>query len=107
MTRFETAPVTQSQIDRDTRLQILDCRTLYLALLLLLKAMGSLVALVRPIALMLPRWSHGEDVLALLIVLSFCFVIGVVFRFSGGRVVGSESKVLYSRRSLATYSFEV
>jgi hypothetical protein len=37
---------------------------LYLAVLLLLKAMGSLVRLVQPIALMLPRWSHAEDVLA-------------------------------------------
>jgi uncharacterized membrane protein len=60
---------------------------LYLAVLLLLKAMSSLVGLVRPIALMLPRWSHGEDVLALLIVLFLCFVIGVVFRSAGGRVV--------------------
>ena len=59
---------------------------LYLAVLLLLKAMGSLMALVRPIAVMLPRWSHVEDVLALLIVLFLCFVIGVVFHSAGGRV---------------------
>lgn len=38
----------------------------YLAVLLLLRAMGSLVRLVQPIVLMLPRWSHAEDVLALL-----------------------------------------
>jgi uncharacterized membrane protein len=37
---------------------------LYLAVLLLLKAMGSLVRLVQPISLMLPRWAHAEDVLA-------------------------------------------
>ena len=43
---------------------------LYLAVLLLLKAMGSVVHLVQPIAQLLPRWSHAEDVLAILIV---CF----------------------------------
>jgi uncharacterized membrane protein len=59
---------------------------LYLAVLLLLKAMGSLVRLVRPIALMLPRWSHVEDVLALLILLFLCFLIGVATRTVGGRI---------------------
>ena len=59
---------------------------LYLAVLLLLKAMGSLVRLVRPIAVMLPRWSHAEDVLALLIVLLFCFLTGVAMRTVGGRL---------------------
>jgi uncharacterized membrane protein len=59
---------------------------LYLAVLLLLKAMGSLVRLVQPIAMMLPRWSHGEDVLALLIVLFLCFLVGVAMRTLGGRL---------------------
>jgi uncharacterized membrane protein len=58
----------------------------YLAVLLLLKAMGSLVRLVRPIALMLPRWAHAEDVLALLILLFLCFLVGVAMRTVGGRV---------------------
>jgi uncharacterized membrane protein len=59
---------------------------LYLAVLLLLKAIGSLVRLVQPIALMLPRWSHAEDVLALLILLFLCFLTGVAMRTVGGRV---------------------
>jgi uncharacterized membrane protein len=59
---------------------------LYLAVLLLLKAMGSLVRLVQPIALMLPRWSHAENVLALLIVLFLCFLVGVAMRTVGGRL---------------------
>jgi uncharacterized membrane protein len=58
----------------------------YLAVLLLLKAMGSLVRLVQPIALMLPRWAHAEDVLALLILLFLCFLVGVAMRTVGGRV---------------------
>jgi uncharacterized membrane protein len=59
---------------------------LYLAVLLLLKALGSLVRLVQPIALLLPRWSHAEDVLALLILLLLCFLVGVAMRTVGGRL---------------------
>ena len=59
---------------------------LYLAVLLLLKALGSLVRLVQPIALLLPRWSHAEDVLALLILLLLCFLVGVTMRTVGGRL---------------------
>lgn len=59
---------------------------LYLAVLLLLKAMGSLMRLVQPITLMLPRWSHAENVLALLIVLFLCFLVGVAMRTVGGRL---------------------
>ena len=59
---------------------------LYLAVLLLLRAMGSLMRLVQPIALMLPRWSHAENVLALLIVLFLCFLVGVAMRTVGGRL---------------------
>ena len=60
---------------------------LYLAVLLLLKALGSLVRLVQPIALLLPRWVlHAEDVLALLILLLLCFLVGVAMRTVGGRL---------------------
>ena len=59
---------------------------LYLAVLLLLKAMGSLMRLVQPITLMLPRWSHLENLLALLIVLLLCFLVGVAMRTVGGRL---------------------
>ena len=63
---------------------------LYLAVLLLLKATGSVVHLVQPIAQLLPRWSHAEDVLALLIVLFLCFLIGVALRTASGEAVGER-----------------
>jgi uncharacterized membrane protein len=63
---------------------------LYLAVLLLLKATGSVVHLVQPIAQLLPRWSHAEDVLALLIVLFLCFLIGVALRTASGKAVGGR-----------------
>ena len=52
----------------------------YLALLLLLKAMQSLVGLVRPFALLLPEWFPAENALSLLLVLVVCFLIGVAVR---------------------------
>ena len=60
---------------------------LYLALLLLLRAMRSLMALVRPIVALFPSWSHLEDLLALLIVLLVCFAIGVAVQTATGRVM--------------------
>ena len=57
----------------------------YLALLLLLKAMQSLAGLVRPIAALLPDWMPAEDLLALLLVLVLCFLVGVAVRTRAGR----------------------
>jgi len=52
----------------------------YLAVLLLLKAMQSLVGVVRPIAALLPEWVPAEDLLSLLLVLVLCFLVGVAVR---------------------------
>src|SRR5262245_49908198 len=60
---------------------------IYLAVLLLLKAMKSVVGLVRPFALLLPDWFPAEKALSLLLVLMICFVIGVAVRTRSGRVV--------------------
>jgi uncharacterized membrane protein len=57
----------------------------YLALLLLLKAMKSLMGLVRPFAMLFPAWFPAEDVLALLLVVLVCFLIGVAVRTPVGR----------------------
>src|SRR5678815_5350128 len=57
----------------------------YLALLVLLKAMQSLVGVVRPIAALLPDWMPAEDFLALLLVLLVCFLVGVAVRTRVGR----------------------
>jgi uncharacterized membrane protein len=57
---------------------------LYLSLLLLLTAMQSMVGLVRPLAAALPDWVPAENLLALLLVLAICFLIGVAIRTPAG-----------------------
>ena len=58
----------------------------YLAVLLLLKAMQSLGALVRPLARLLPEWLPSEGLLSLLLVLIVCLVVGLLMRTWCGRV---------------------
>jgi uncharacterized membrane protein len=60
---------------------------LYLAVLLLLKAMHSVVVVVRPFAMLLPAWFPAEHVLSLLLVLLVCFLIGVAVRTPAGRAL--------------------
>ena len=60
---------------------------LYLAVLLLLKAMKSLAGLVRPFATLLPEWLPAEKVLSLLLVLVVCFLVGAAARTRSGRAV--------------------
>src|SRR5262245_48879978 len=59
----------------------------YLAILLLLKGMQSVVGLVRPFAMLLPDWVPAEHVLSLLLVLTVCFLIGVAVRTSAGQAL--------------------
>ena len=59
----------------------------YLAVLLLLKGMKSVVGLVRPVALLLPDSVPAETFLSLLLVLMVCFLVGAVVRARRGRVV--------------------
>jgi uncharacterized membrane protein len=63
---------------------------LYLAILLLLKAMKSVVGLVRPVALLLPDTIPAETFLSLLLVLLICFLIGVAVRTRAGRVLREQ-----------------
>jgi uncharacterized membrane protein len=60
---------------------------LYLAVLLLLKAMQSVMGLVRPLAQLLPPWLPADNILALLLVLSLCFLIGLAVRAPLGRAL--------------------
>ena len=60
---------------------------LYLSILLLLKAMGSIRGLVKPVALLIPDWLPGEDLMAFLLVLIVCFVVGMIVRTRAGRAV--------------------
>lgn len=71
---------------------------IYLSALLLLKAMQSLVGLVRPFAMMLPASFPAENVLALLLVLIICFLVGVAVRTAAGRAARERlEKSLFER----------
>ena len=60
---------------------------IYLSVLLLLKAMQSLLGLVRPVALLFPDWLPAENVLSFLLVLIVCFLIGVAVRTRTGQAI--------------------
>jgi uncharacterized membrane protein len=63
---------------------------LYLALLLLLKAMQSVATLLHPLTALIPDWLPGERILSLLLVLVICFLIGVAASTRTGRVVRDQ-----------------
>jgi uncharacterized membrane protein len=58
---------------------------IYLTTLLLLKAMKSLAALVRPLARLLPDWLPAEHALSFLLVLILAFLVGITVRTSMGQ----------------------
>jgi uncharacterized membrane protein len=60
---------------------------IYLAVLLLLKAMKSLTGLVRPIAKLLPDWLPADHVFSLLLVMIISFLIGIAVRTRRGRAI--------------------
>jgi uncharacterized membrane protein len=60
---------------------------IYLAVLLLLKAMKTVATLVRPFSLLLPEWFPAEKALSLLLVLLVFFLIGIAVRTRTGRHV--------------------
>ena len=60
---------------------------IYLAVLLLLKAMHSVMAVVQPLAMLLPAWFPAEHVLSLLLVLIVCFLIGAAVRTPAGQAI--------------------
>jgi len=71
---------------------------LYLSVLLLLKAMQSLVGLVRPVAMLLPAWLPAEHALSLLLVMILCFLIGAAVRTPAGRAIRERiEKSLFER----------
>jgi uncharacterized membrane protein len=60
---------------------------IYLAILLLLKAMKSAAGLVKPFAHLVPAWLPADQFLSLLLVLVSCFFIGLAVRTPVGRAV--------------------
>jgi uncharacterized membrane protein len=71
---------------------------LYLAVLLLLKGMQSVVALLRPISGLLPDWVPGENFWSLVVVLIVCFVVGAAVRTRVGRVVREQMEMSFFGR---------
>lgn len=70
----------------------------YLAVLLLLKALKSVAGLVRPFTLLLPDSFPAETVLSLLLVFLICFLIGVAVRTGPGRVARERiEKAVFER----------
>jgi uncharacterized membrane protein len=70
----------------------------YLSILLLLKAMQSVARLVQPIAKLLPKEFPAEQVLSLLLVLTLCFLVGVLVRTPRGQAARSRmEKTLFER----------
>ena len=59
----------------------------YLAILMLLKAMKSLGAVVRPVARLLPQSFPAETVISLLLVVMFCLLAGIILRTTFGQVM--------------------
>ena len=62
----------------------------YLALLLLLKAMKSLGGFVKPLAHLLPEWFPGESVASFLLVLVLCLLVGIILRTPVGQAAGTK-----------------
>ena len=67
---------------------------IYLAVLLLLKGMQSVGALVKPIAALLPDGMRAEGLIALLLVLAICFLVGVLVRTQVGKAAGQHLDAL-------------
>jgi len=76
---------------------ILILAPVYLAVLLLLKAASSLVQLVKPIAKLLPDWVPREDVLALILVLLVCFLVGLSLRTRWGQAMWERAEPLLQK----------
>ncbi len=71
---------------------------IYLAALLLLKGLKSLIGLVQPVAKLLPAWLPAEPLLALLLILILCFLTGVAIRTRIGRAIWDQiEKSLFQR----------
>jgi uncharacterized membrane protein len=58
----------------------------YLAFLLLLKGMKSLLKVVEPLAKLFPAWFPAAHILSLLLVVAICFLVGLSIRSPRGQV---------------------
>jgi uncharacterized membrane protein len=65
----------------------------YLAVLVLLKGMQSVMGLLRPISALLPDWMPAKNFLSLLAVLLVCLAVGAAVRTRVGRVLRERIEV--------------
>jgi uncharacterized membrane protein len=65
----------------------------YLAVLLLLKGMSTVAGLVQPVAALLPDWIQAERFLALVLLLTICFLVGVAVRTPTGRAIRESMEI--------------
>ena len=63
---------------------------IYLAIILLAKAMKSLARVVQPLAHLLPRWFPAETVVSFLFVAALCFLVGVALRTQLGQTTRTK-----------------
>ena len=71
---------------------------IYLAVLLMLKAMRSLSTVVGPLAKLLPAWLPGAQIFSLLLVLIVCFLTGLALRTRIGHATwGQIEKSLFQK----------
>jgi uncharacterized membrane protein len=71
---------------------------IYLAVVLLIKAMQTVAGVVRPVATLLPDWLPVENLLSLLVVLIGCFLVGVVVRTPAGRAARERIEAAFFGR---------
>ena len=71
---------------------------LYVTILLLLKAMQSVVGFVRPFAMLLPEWLPAERLLSLLLVLILCCLIGMAIRTRAGQALRERIEKAFFER---------
>lgn len=71
---------------------------IYLAVLLLLKGMKSVVGLVRPVARLLPDSIPAETLLSLVLVLLVCFAVGAAVRTRAGQALREKVETGFFER---------
>ena len=71
---------------------------IYLAVLLMLKAMSQIAKLVHPFTFLVPDWVPGEKALSLLLVLVACFLVGLAVLTRAGRTLRDRIEKTFLER---------
>jgi uncharacterized membrane protein len=71
---------------------------IYLAILLLLKGMKSVVGLVHPLAALLPDWIPAETAMSLVLILGICVLVGVAVRTRVGQAARNQIERTFFER---------